>query len=132
MRALMQAGGPQSVPHLNLVALDCRPVDITRIVNRGGAAVYPPAVLRLRGQSLICGGLAKAGAPERRSVSEGSACQRRTRSGAVPWNDSLFGVTAALRSGEDALASHPSGRDPERERLLAGAGAGRVRRVQLG
>ena len=39
------------VSRLTLVALDCRPFDIMKSVSEADAAVYSPAVLRLRGQA---------------------------------------------------------------------------------
>lgn len=39
--------------HLTLVTLDCRPFDITTSVGEADAAVYSPAVLRLRGQPRV-------------------------------------------------------------------------------
>jgi hypothetical protein len=44
------AGVGAAAARLTLVTLDCRPFDILKSVSRVDAAVYSPAVLRLRGQ----------------------------------------------------------------------------------
>jgi hypothetical protein len=42
---------PRVVARLTLVTLDCRPFDIAMSVSETDAAVYSPAVLRLRDQA---------------------------------------------------------------------------------
>jgi len=81
-RPAQRSTNAAAAPRLTLVTLDCTPFDIATSVSETDAAVYSPAVLRLRDQSLVMfeniGVIGDAAARLRRRLSSWDAGARST------------------------------------------------------